>query len=75
MGARTELRNLKRRDVVATIVIRQEPLHLVARLHQIPERTIFDWLSLYRVGGWDALKDGQRSGHPRKVSAEAMRWI
>ena len=56
MGTRTELRNQKRKEVVEAIVIRQEPVHLVARIDQIPQRTIFDWLSLYRSGGWEALK-------------------
>jgi transposase len=75
MGARTELRNQKRKEVVEAIIIRQEPVHLVARIYQIPQRTVFDWLSLYRSGGWDALKEGHRSGRPRKVSAEDMKWI
>jgi transposase len=75
MGTRTELRNKKRKEVVEAIVIRQESVHLVSRIYQIPQRTIFDWLSLYRCGGWDALKEGRRSGRPRKVSAQDMKWI
>jgi transposase len=75
MSTRTELRNNKRKEVVSAIVIRQEPVHLVALIFKIPQRTIFDWLSLYRAGGWDALKEGQRAGRPRKVSAEDMKWI
>ncbi|MEY6434302.1 IS630 family transposase, partial [Thioalkalicoccus limnaeus] len=68
-------RDQKRREVVEAIVIRQEPVHLVARIYQIPQRTVFDWLSLYRAGGWDALKEGPRSGRPRKISAADMTWI
>jgi len=75
MGTRSELRNQKRKEIVDAIIIRQEPVHLVARIYHIPQRTIFDWLSLYRSGGWDALKEGYRSGRPRKVSAEDMKWI
>jgi len=75
MGTKSEPRNQKRKEVVEAIVIRQEPVHLVARIYQIPQRTVFDWLSLYRCGGWDALKEGYRSGRPRKVSAEDMKWI
>jgi transposase len=75
MGTKTELRNQKRKEVVEAIVVRQEPIHLVARIYQIPQRTVFDWLSLYRSGGWGALKEGHRSGRPRKVSAEDMKWI
>jgi len=75
MGTKTELRNQRRRDVVEAIVIRQEPVHLVRRVFDLPERTIFNWLSLYRSGGWHALKEGARSGRPRKVSADDMKWI
>lgn len=75
MSTRIEQRNQRRKEVVEAIVIRQEPVHLVARVFQIPQRTIFDWLSLYRSGGWDALKEKHRSGRPRKVSADDMRWI
>lgn len=75
MGTGTELRNQERKEVVEAIVIRQEPVRLVARIYQIPERTVFDWLTRYRSGGWDALKEGFRSGRPRKVSADDMKWI
>jgi transposase len=75
MGTRTELRNQKRRDVVEAIVIRREPVHLVRRIYDIPERTIFDWLSWYRSGGWDALKERVRSGRRRKLTGENMRWV
>jgi transposase-like protein len=62
MSDKIELRNERRKEAVEAIVIRQEPVHLVARILGIPQRTIFDWLSLYRSGGWDALKEGHRSG-------------
>jgi transposase len=75
MSTKIELRNKKRKEVVSAIIIRGEPVHLVARIYKIPQRTVFDWLSLYRAGGWDALKEGRRSGRPRKVSAEDMKWI
>ena len=75
MSAKIELRNQKRKEVVEAIVIRQEPVHLVRRIYNIPERTVFDWLSLYRAGGWDALKEGKRSGRPRKLSADDMQWV
>jgi transposase len=74
-GYKNKTAKSKEKEVVEAIVIRQEPVHLVARIYQIPQRTVFDWLSLYRFGGWDALMEGHRSGRPRKVSAEAMKWI
>lgn len=75
MGIKVGLRNKKREEVVEAIVIRQEPVHLVRRIYAIPERTIFNWLSLYRSGGWDALKEGARSGRPRKLSSDDMKWV
>lgn len=75
MQAKTKLREERRKAAVEAIVIRQEPVHLVRRVFNIPERTLFDWLSLYRAGGWDALKEGRRSGRPRKLSAEDMEWV
>jgi len=75
MSTRIEQRNQKRKDVVEAIIIRQEPVHLVRRIYNIPERTIFDWLSLYRAGGWDALKEGKRSGRPSKLIADDRRWV
>lgn len=75
MDSRTQLREEKRKAVVEAIVIRQEPVHLVSRIFNISQRTVFDWLSRYRAGGWHALREGARSGRPRKLSAVDMRWI
>jgi transposase len=79
MSHKIELRNQRRhqrgKEAVEAILVRQEPVHLVARIFRIPQRTIFDWLSLYRSGGWDGLKEGRRCGRPRKVSADDMKGI
>ena len=72
---RSELRSLKRKEVVEAIILRQEPVHLVARIYKLPQRTVFDWLSRYRSGGWDALKEAARSGRKRKLSADDMQWV
>ena len=67
MSIKIALREQKRRDVVEAIVVRQEPAYLVREIYNIPERTIFNWLALYRSGGWDALKEGARKGRPSKL--------
>jgi transposase len=72
---RSEARSKKRKEVVEAIIIREEPIHLVARVYNLPQRTIFDWLSRYRSGGWDALKEGSRTGRKRKLSGDDMRWL
>jgi len=71
---RAEIRSNRRKEVVE-IIVREEPVHLVAKIYNIPERTIFDWLSRYRSGGWDGLKEGSRTGRSRKVSASDMQWL
>jgi transposase len=72
---RTEARNDRRRQVVEAVVIRKEPVSLVARVFNIPRRTVFSWLARYRNGGWDALKEGSRRGRPRKLSGKDMQWV
>ncbi|MDQ7074090.1 MAG: helix-turn-helix domain-containing protein [Gammaproteobacteria bacterium] len=72
---KSEIRSQKRKDVVEAIIIRNESIHVVSRIYNLPKRTLFDWLSRYRSGGWDALKEGKRSGRKRKVSADDMKWL
>ena len=72
---RADARSAKRKEVVEAIVVRNEPVVLVARIHNIARRTIFDWLARYRNGGWDALKEGRRQGRPGKLSGEDMQWV
>lgn len=72
---RAEFCSAKRREVVEAIVVRHEPVVLVARVYNIPRRTMFDWLACYRNGGWDALREGSRRGRPRKLSGEDMQWV
>jgi len=75
MGTTAEQRNQKRKEVVEAIVVRQEPAYLVSQVYNIPKRTVFNWLALYRSGGWDALKEIGRSGRPKKLSGFEMQWI
>jgi len=48
---------------------------VVAKAMGINRTTIYDWLALYRRGGWDALKAKKRGGRPRKLNGKAMAWI
>jgi transposase len=65
-------RNQKRKEVVEAIVVRQEPAYLVSRIYNIRQRTLFNWLALYRSGSWDALKESSRSGRPKKLTGFEM---
>ncbi|MDP2877455.1 MAG: IS630 family transposase [Holophaga sp.] len=70
-----EQRRYEIRRAVVEAVQRGDPVAVVARVCGVAVRSIFDWLAWYRQGGWQALKEGRRSGRPRKVSGEVMRWL
>ena len=36
---------------------------------------IYNWLARYRAGGWHALRTGDRSGRPKRLDGEQMKWI
>ena len=60
-------RTRKRKSVVEAIIIRHEPVHLVARIYKIPERTVFDWLSRYRSGGLASARRQFSIWPPKKI--------
>lgn len=69
-----EARYQKRKTAVEAVRKGEKPT-VVARVLQVPLRTIFFWIALYRHGGYDALREGKREGRPRKVNAELMQWL
>ncbi|WP_373051991.1 winged helix-turn-helix domain-containing protein, partial [Thioalkalivibrio sp.] len=73
--SRIDSRNRKRRDVVEAIVNRQEPVHEAARIFNVPQRTVFDWLAWFRAEGWEGLNEKKRSGRPRKLSGAQTKWV
>lgn len=36
---------------------------------------IYNWLAMYRAGGWDALDARKRGGRPSKVAAKMIAWV
>jgi len=74
LSAKLQARCEKRR--IAIEAVRQgATAESVARMLKISIRTVFHWLARYRSGGHHALQEGHRSGRPRKVDAEVMRWL
>ena len=73
--SRSEHRETRRKEIVKAIVVRGEEIATVVRVFNVPERTVFDWLSRYRAGGWHALGEGKRNGRPRKVDGATMSWL
>jgi len=72
---RAARRSEKRKEVVEAVILRNEPIILVARIYNLPQRTIFRWLARYRNGGWHALIENSRKGRPTKLSGEDMEWL
>ena len=69
-----EARYQKRKMAVDSVHQGEKPT-VVARVFNVPQRTLFYWLELYRHGGYDALREGKRSGRPRKVNATVLQWL
>ena len=72
---KSDIRSLKRKSVVEAIILRKEAVEVVARIHNITQRTVFNWLARYRSGGWHALNETSRQGRPKKISGEDLRWV
>jgi transposase len=72
---RAEKRSQKRKEVVEAIVVRNEPITLVARVFNTPTRPVFGWLASYRQGGWQALTEKSRQGCPKKVTGDDLKWL
>ena len=68
-----ELTELRIRGVTA--VQNGESPEMVAKALCISRTTIYDWLALYRGGGWDALNAGKRGGRKPKLNGKMLKWI
>ena len=68
-----ELTELRKRAILA--VQNGESPEDVARILGICRVTIFNWLALYRAGGWDSLDAKKRGGRKPKLDAKAMEWL
>jgi transposase len=67
------LSDLRRRGVQS--VQEGESPEIVVRALGISRQTIYNWLALYRSGGWGALEAKKRGGRPHKLDGKAMKWI
>lgn len=74
MRTDAQVRSEKRVEAVKAVQRGDSP-KLVARVMGIPVNTLYDWLARYRHGGWDALREGARSGRPRKVNGTILNWL
>jgi len=68
-----ELTALRKRGVKA--VQNGESPEDVARILGISRVTIYNWLALYRKGGWAALEAKKRGGRKPRLDGKAMAWL
>jgi len=47
----------------------------VAATFGICRAALYNWLAMYRGGGWDALNARKRGGRPRLLTGKQMQWI
>lgn len=71
----TEEARFEKRKMAVDAVRQGEKPAVVARVLKVPVRTLFYWLEIFRHGGYEALREGKRSGRPRKVDAPVMQWL
>jgi transposase len=67
------LSELRRRGVIA-VQEGHRPSQVAAALG-VQRVTVYNWLALYRQGGWDALEAKKRGGRRPKVDAKVLRWV
>jgi len=46
-----------------------------ARAVGVDVRRVFEWLAMYRAGGWHALRSKTATGRPKKLSAQQIKFI
>jgi transposase len=59
---------------VAAVQEGQSP-ETVFRVLGISRATIYNWLALYRTGGWDALDARKRGGRKPKLDGKQIAWV
>jgi transposase len=52
-----------------------ESPEVVVRAMGFSRACIYNWLAMYRAGGWDALDARKRGGRPRKLKGRMISWI
>jgi transposase len=63
-----------RKRALASVHEGQNPSD-VAKMFAIGRRTIYNWIALYRKGGWGALDARKRGGRPALLDGKKLQWI
>ena len=63
-----------RKRAVARVQSGESP-EVVVRAMGFTRACIYNWLAIYRAGGWDALDARKRGGRPRKLKGRMIAWV
>lgn len=63
-----------RKRAVARVQDGESP-EVVIRAMGFCRACIYNWLAMYRAGGWDALNARKRGGRPRKLTGRMIAWV
>ncbi|MHC4369018.1 MAG: helix-turn-helix domain-containing protein [Planctomycetota bacterium] len=65
MGSQSRLNGPERREVVLSLLRREEPARVLARRHGISENTLYRWREEFMAAGEAALANGKSKADPR----------
>ena len=63
-----------RKRAVAMVQNGESP-EIVVQALGFSRACIYNWLAMYRAGGWDALDAKKRGGRPRKLQGHMIKWV
>ena len=66
MGAHSNLSISERREIVLSLLRREEPAKVLARRHGLSENTLYRWRDDFLTGGEAALANGKGKADPRE---------
>lgn len=70
-----DIARFEKRKAAVLAVQRGEPVAVVARVHAVPQSSLFRWLAKVDVKGIAGLRDEARSGRPSKLDGATLQWL
>lgn len=75
MAKNRKVYTAEERCMIVKMIHRGASVDQVVEQTGVPKRCLFRWMAWYRQGGWGALQTDPRSGAPRKINDQAMKWL